>query len=138
MTTRLTRQVRFQARHRLWRDDWPAERNREAFGPLAESHPHDYACAVTVAGPVDPVSGMIMDLGRLDQLLKEEVQDALAGKDLNRDVDPFRSGRPIPTCEALAQHLFARLHPRLPAGVSLTSVRVAEDPTLHAECTGLA
>lgn len=137
MPTSLSRQVRFHARHRLWRADWTAEHNRERFGPLAESHEHDYACEVTVAGPVDPVSGMIMDLAGLDQLLAQEVAANLGGKDLNREVEPFSSGRPIPTCEALARHLFARLHARLPAGVSLTRVRVAEDATLHAECTGL-
>ncbi len=137
MPTSLSRLVRFHATHQLWRADWTAEQNREAFGTLAEPHDHDYACEVTVAGPMDPVSGMIIDLARLDELLSEEIAGALGGRDLNRDVDPFRSGRPIPTCEALAQHLFARLSPRLPAGVSLTRVRVAEDATLHAECTGL-
>lgn len=137
MPTSLSRVVRFRATHHLWRADWTAERNREAFGPLAEPHGHDYACEVTVAGPVDPVSGMIMDLARLDQLLREEVEGPLAGRHLNREVEAFRSGRPVPTCEALARHLFAQLHARLPAGVSLTRVRVAEDATLHAECTGL-
>jgi len=135
--TSLSRLVRFPARHRLWRADWTDAKNREAFGPLAETHGHDYSCEVTVTSPVDPVSGMIVDLAALDRLLDQEVQDALAGKDLNRDVAPFRSGRPVPTCEALAQHLFAQLGPRLPAGVSLTRVRIAEDATLHAECTGL-
>jgi hypothetical protein len=31
-----------------------------------------------------------------------------------------------------------RLTPRLPATVALNRVRVAEDPTLYADCTGLA
>lgn len=137
MPTSLSRLVRFHATHHLWRADWTAERNRLAFGALADPHDHDYACEVTVAGPVDPVSGMIIDLTWLDQLLGAEIAGTLEGRDLNRDVDPFRGGRPIPTCEALAEHLFARLHPRLPAGVTLISVRVAEDDTLHAECTGL-
>lgn len=137
MPTSLSRLVRFHATHHLWRADWTPEQNRQAFGALTEPHDHDYVCEVTVAGPVDPVSGMIMDLARLDQVLDEEVAGPLHGRHLNRDVDPFRSGRPIPTCEALARHVFARLHPRLPAGVSLARVRVAEDDTLHAECTGL-
>lgn len=136
MPTSLSRLLQFPARHRLWRADWTAERNREAFGALAETHGHQYTCEVTVEGPVDPVSGMLIDLARLDKLLQAEIHDPLAGKDLNK-VDPFSSGRPVPTCEALAQHLFARLGPRLPAGVSLRRVRVAEDATLHAECTGL-
>jgi len=137
VATSLTRRVTFRAYHHLWRPDWSAAENQEAFGPLCESHPHDYACDVTVTGPVDPVSGMLVDLAALDRLLDEEVVRALGGRDLNRDVAPFRSGRPIPTCEALAEHLFARIGARLPAGVTLARVRVAEDETLHAECTGL-
>lgn len=137
MPSSLSRVVRFHARHRLWRGDWSAERNREVFGALAQTHPHDYTCEVTVAGVVDPVSGMIMDLALLDQLLEEVVVARLAGKDLNREVDPFQAGLPLPTCEALAQQIFARLRFRLPAGVSLHRVRIAEDATLHADCTGM-
>lgn len=121
----------------MWRADWAAERNREVFGALAETHPHDYTCEVTVTGAVDPVSGMILDLVLLDRLLDEEILSRLADRDLNREVDPFKAGRPLPTCEALAQLIFSRLGPRLPAGVSLQRVRVAEDATLHAECRGV-
>jgi 6-pyruvoyltetrahydropterin/6-carboxytetrahydropterin synthase len=137
MPTRLTRVVRFQARHHLWMADWTDERNRVAFGALSDSHPHDYRCAVSVEGPIDPRSGMLVDLAALDLLLAEEVTGPLAGRDLNREVPPFAGGAPIPTCEALATHLFRRIAARLPAGVRLAAVRVAEDETLDAECTGL-
>lgn len=137
MPTSLTRVVRFQAAHHLWRTDWPAAQNRAAFGPLTESHSHDYRCAVTVAGPVDARSGMLFDLALLDGILAEEVRAPLEGRDLNRDVPAFAGGAPIPTCEALAEYLFRRIAGRLPGGVRLTRVRVAEDATLHAECTGL-
>jgi 6-pyruvoyltetrahydropterin/6-carboxytetrahydropterin synthase len=137
MPTSLTRVVEFHARHHLWMADWPAERNRAAFGPLSESHAHDYRCSVTVAGPVDPRSGMLLDLTLLDRILAEEVVAPLGGKDLNRDVPAFAGGTPIPTCEALAEHLYRRIAGRLPAGLRLTRVGVAEDATLQAECTGL-
>ena len=61
----LTRTVGFRAVHRLYRPDWSEARNREVFGPLSDppGHPHDYRCAVTVAGAADPM-GMVIDLGR--------------------------------------------------------------------------
>jgi 6-pyruvoyltetrahydropterin/6-carboxytetrahydropterin synthase len=137
MPTSLTRVVEFHARHHLWMPEWSAERNRAAFGPLTDSHPHDYRCSVTVTGPVGARSGMILDLGSLDGILAEEVLAPLQGKDLNRDVPSFAVGGPIPTCEALAEFLFRRIAGRLPPGVRLTRVGVAEDATLQAECTGL-
>ena len=137
MATSLTRRVTFRAHHHLWRADWTADANRAAFGALSQSHPHDYTCDVSVTGPVDPVTGMLVDLVALDALLAREVTGALGGRNLNRDVAPFSSGRPIPTCEALAEHLFGRIAAGLPAGVRLTRVGVAEDATLGAECTGL-
>jgi 6-pyruvoyltetrahydropterin/6-carboxytetrahydropterin synthase len=137
MPASLTRTVAFHALHRLRRPDWSAERNREAYGPLAEYHGHDYTCAVTVAGPLDPATGMAVDLAVLDRILREEVLEPLAGKRLNEDVPAFAAGRPLPVCEAVAAHLYGRIAARLPAGLRLERVRVAEDPTLHADCTGL-
>ena len=140
MAVALTRTVGFRAVHRLYRADWSPERNRAAFGPLSDppGHPHDYRCAVTVTGPLDPAMGMVIDLVELDRILEEEVVVPLEGRNLNQDMPEFASGATLPTCEALASLLYRRIAPRLPAGVTLARVRVAEDATLHADCTGLA
>ena len=135
MDISLTRTVTFPASHRMWRPDWSEEKNRQYFGSVAEYHGHQYTCAVTVAGPVDPGTGMLLDLGRLDALIGEEVVERLGGRRLNTDLPEFSSGRPLPTCEALVSLLYARIAARLPAGLRLRRVRVAEDPTLYAECT---
>jgi 6-pyruvoyltetrahydropterin/6-carboxytetrahydropterin synthase len=137
MPVTLTRTVGFRAVHRLFRPDWSEPRNREAFGPLSESpgHAHDYRCAVTVSGRVAQPMAMVLDLAELDRILQEEVVARLDGKHLNRDV-PSLAGT-IPTCEALALDVFRRLLPRLPRDVTLERVRIMEDPTLYADCTGL-
>ncbi|MBA3555209.1 MAG: 6-carboxytetrahydropterin synthase [Gemmatimonadales bacterium] len=139
MPTSLTRTVAFRALHRLYRPDWTEARNREVFGPLSDppGHAHDYSCAVTVKGPVDETMGMVMDLGELDRVLREEIVAPFDGKHLNLDVPAFAYGRTLPTCEALAAHVYPRVAARLPAGVALERVRVMEDPTLYADCTGL-
>ncbi|HEY7683106.1 MAG TPA: 6-carboxytetrahydropterin synthase [Gemmatimonadales bacterium] len=138
MATRLTRMVRFHADHRYWMPEWSAERNLEIFGKLTEPHPHHYVCAVTVEGQVDSRTGMVLDLPLLDRILADEVLTPLDHKDLNRDIPAFRNGGQLPTCEALAAWLFGRIAARLPTGVRLERVRVEEDPTLYAECTGPA
>jgi 6-pyruvoyltetrahydropterin/6-carboxytetrahydropterin synthase len=139
MAASLTRTVGFRAVHRFYRPEWSEARNREVFGPLSDppGHGHDYQCAVTVGGPLDE-TGMILDLALLDRILSEEVLRPFAGKHLNLDVPAFAYGRTLPTCEALAAYLFPRITARLPAGVVLERVRVKEDPTLYADCTGIA
>ena len=137
MRASLTRTVGFHAVHRYYRPDWSEARNREVFGSLADppGHGHDYQCGVTVAGPTDQ-RGMVMDLPLLDRIIGEEVLTPLAGKHLNLDVSAFAYGQTLPTCEAIAAYLFPRIAARLPAGVALERVRIAEDPTLYADCTG--
>jgi 6-pyruvoyl-tetrahydropterin synthase len=123
MPASLTRTVGFHALHQVDRHTDP--------------HGHDYQCAVTVSGPLDE-SGMIVDLTLLDGILTEEVVKPFAGKHLNVDVPAFAKERPLPTCEAMATYLFGRIAPRLPAGVGLERVRIAEDATLYGDCTRIA
>jgi 6-pyruvoyltetrahydropterin/6-carboxytetrahydropterin synthase len=139
MPVSLTRTVQFRAVHRLYRPDWTDAENRERFGALSDppGHPHDYRCEVTVSGPIDPRLGMVVDLADLDRILHEEVVDRLDGKHLNQDVPALAYGQMLPTCEAIAIDVYRRIAPRLPRGVSLERVRIAEDPTLSADCTGL-
>ena len=137
MPTSLTRVTGFRARHHLWMPAWSEEENRTAFGALSEPHVHDYRCSITVSGPMNPESGMICDLAELDQILDDEIRLPFEGRHINLDHPAFASGRPIPTCEALAHYLFGRVAHRLPEGIRLDRLRVAEDATLSAECTGL-
>jgi 6-pyruvoyltetrahydropterin/6-carboxytetrahydropterin synthase len=135
MTVRssLSRTVTFFALHHLHRADWSEARNLEAFGALGDpaGHGHDYACTVRVSGPL--VHGMVMDLAELDRLLDLVVRAPLAGRHLNLDVPEFGRDGTMPTCEAIAEYVYRRLLPRLPAELSLDFVRIAEDATLAGE-----
>jgi len=139
MSTSLSRVVGFRAHHRFFRPDWSEAQNRDTFGPLSEApgHAHNYQCVVTVSGPLEPLRGMVMDLVALDRILQEEVVGRFDGRHLNLDVPEFAYGRTLPTCEAIAAHVYRRVAARLPADVALDRVRVLEDPTLYADCTGL-
>jgi 6-pyruvoyltetrahydropterin/6-carboxytetrahydropterin synthase len=130
----LTRTARFHATHRMYRLDWTAEQNRQHFGAVSEYHPHDYEVGVTVSGSPDPETGMLVDLVELDRIVDEEVIRRCAYQQLNTALPEFAAGRPLPTCEALASILYGHIAARLPAGIRLLRVRVAEDPTLYAEC----
>jgi 6-pyruvoyltetrahydropterin/6-carboxytetrahydropterin synthase len=134
----LTRTVEFTATHRYFKPEWSAARNAEAFGASVASHNHAYRCAVTLAGAVDPATGMAADLANLDRILADEVVARFAGRDINRDIPKYAPGRTLPTGEALCLDIWNRVAARLPAGCRLTSVRVEEDPSLYAEYRGEA
>jgi 6-pyruvoyltetrahydropterin/6-carboxytetrahydropterin synthase len=138
MSVSLTRTVGFRAVHRLYRTDWTEARNREAFGTLSDppGHPHEYRCAVTVTGPIDGRMGMVVDLVELDRILQEEVVSRLDGKHLNEELPGLGYGQMLPTCEVIAVAAYRRIASRLPRGVTLERVRIMEDPTLYADCTG--
>lgn len=135
MTAHLTRTVAFRAEHHYRVPEWSEEENQRMFGRLTAPHTHDYHCAVTVSGPLDGRTGMLLDLGLLDRILEEEILRPLSGRHLNRAIAEFGDGGILPTCEALAAYLSRRIGPRLPPGVRLTRIRVEEDPTLHGEWT---
>jgi 6-pyruvoyltetrahydropterin/6-carboxytetrahydropterin synthase len=137
-TVSLTRVVPFAAAHRYFRPEWPLERNREVFGACTSEHGHGhtYECHVTVTGPMDPETGMVMNLRDVDVILEEEVTRRLDHKFVNYDVPEFAPGGLIPTGEALAVFVWQRVVPRLPAPVRLVRVRIQEDRYLYAEYAG--
>lgn len=128
----LTRRMEFSAAHRLWRSDWNEARNREVFGSHAGEavYGHNYALEVTLAGPVDPESGMLMDLKRLKEVMEAEVGQRFDHRNLNEEAEHFRD-RP-PTLENLAAVIFELLDAALPAGL-LHRVRLHATPDLGVE-----
>jgi len=139
-TAHLTRTVQFSAAHRYFRPEWSEERNAEVFGACARphGHGHSYRCEVTVRGPLDPETAMVMDLGALDGILQEEVVARYDHRHLNLDTPEFAYGKTIPTGEALCVEIWRRVTPRLPSGRALSCVRVQEEPSLWAEYRGEA
>ena len=117
----LTRAIALHARHQY---------------PGGSKHGHLYRIEVTVTGPLAPHTRMVMDLATLDQILTEEIAQPLGGRDLHEAVPVFASEQELPSCEALAAWCWSRVAPRLPYEVQLDRVRVAEDGTLWADCTG--
>jgi 6-pyruvoyltetrahydropterin/6-carboxytetrahydropterin synthase len=128
-----TRKFTFSAAHRYWREEWTAGENTRVFGRLTVVHGHNYVLEVTVRGPVDPRTGMVMDLGELKRLVGETVIARFDHADLNQD-SLFASGS-LPTTENLVRALWQLLAPKL--GLErLYRLRLWEDPTFHVEYFG--
>ena len=107
--TSVTRRYRFSASHRLHSGQLSEEHNQEIYGKCNNpyGHGHDYVLDVTVDGPVQARSGLVVPIGALDRLIEAEVLTRFAGKNLNTDVPGFASV--VPTTENLAREIGARL-----------------------------
>jgi len=134
MPTYLTRRLTFAAAHRYRRPDWSDARNAEVFGLCAREHfhGHTYTCTVSVTGDVDPVTGMVIDLGRLDRVLATEVRDRFDHRNINLEVPEFADGGRIPTGEELTRFIFERVQSALGAAARVVEVTLAEDDSLSA------
>ena len=137
MPTELTRRVRFSAAHRYRRPDWDDARNERVFGRCAGEnyHGHNYSCTVTVGGPIDPVTGMIVSLDVLDPVLEREIMARFDHRNINLEVPEFADGRLIPTGENLARFILERVQSALGSAARVTRVTIAEDDSLSATAT---
>lgn len=109
MKLSLTRRYGFPASHRLFRADWSEAENHRAFGKCANEHGHghNYTLEITVTGPVNPSTGMIVNLTDLDAFVRARVLDEFDHANLNEQIPEFRSS--IPTTENLCRVIFSRL-----------------------------
>lgn len=134
-TVFVTRQVHFNAAHRLHNPAKSARWNAEKFGLCNNPrwHGHNYVLEVTVAGEPDPETGYVIDLGGLKNVLEERIVKACDHRNLNEEV-PFLHGV-IPSAENLVIAFWNELEPLLrPA--RLRSVKLYETPRNFAEYRG--
>jgi 6-pyruvoyltetrahydropterin/6-carboxytetrahydropterin synthase len=135
MKIALERRYRFSASHLYRRPEWSEAENRARFGKCANlpGHGHNYRLYVTVRGEIDPVTGFVVDLGRLDALVQERVLDRLDHQHLNAVLPELGEGGAIPSSENLVRWVGEQLAGRLPAGSDLAKLRLEEDEDLAAE-----
>ena len=136
----LTRRATFSASHYYWNDSWSAEKNQQVFGRCANrnGHGHNYTLEVTVAGKPDPVTGFVVDLKWLKDVIEQEVLAAYDHRHLNLEVPEFAAK--IPTTENMAIAAWQRLEPVIDkvGGATLSRVRMYETPEIFAEYRGEA
>ena len=136
----LTRRATFSASHYYWRNDWPAEKNEQVFGRCSNrnGHGHNYTLEVTVAGEPDPITGFVVDLKWLKDIMEQNVLSSFDHRHLNLEVAEFQDCAMIPTTENIAVASWNRLEPAIlsAGGARLSCVRVYETPEIFAEYMG--
>jgi len=136
----LTRRATFSASHYYWNPDWTTEKNVLAFGRCANrnGHGHNYTLEVTEAGEPDPVTGFVVDLKWLKDVIEREIMTAWDHRHLNLEAPDFANMNP--TTENIAIAAWKRLEPAVSGagGARLSCVRVYETPDIFAEFRGEA
>lgn len=133
----LTRRERFNAAHRLYREDWSDEKNLEVYGKCSNPnwHGHNYVLYVTIRGELQPALGYVVDLKVLSQIIRQYIIDKLDHKNLNLEVD-FMKDR-IASTEQIAVAIWEELESRIAAlGVELHRIRLEETENNFVEYYG--
>src|SRR5437899_11107564 len=129
----LTRKIEFSASHLYPNPILSAEENRRVFGKCnnPHGHGHNYTLQVTIEGEPDPVTGMVLDLKDLKEILEREIMQRMDHRHLNYEV-PELAGQ-IPTSENIAGVIWQLLEPKITQG-RLHRVRLYESADLFADC----
>lgn len=123
----LTRRERFSAAHRMFRQDWSDEKNREVFGKCSNPnwHGHNYILWVTIKGDPDKERGFVMNINTLKKIIQEKVISEIDHRNINMEVS-FMKGK-IATTENLAAAIWNELATAIEnAGARLHCIKIEE------------
>lgn len=119
MRVTVNRKAHFNAAHRLHCKDWSFEKNETIFGKCNNPnyHGHNYELIASVTGEVDPVTGYVIDVKILKDIIKAEVEDAFDHKNLNLDVPEFKDLNP--TAENIVVVIYNKIKAKLETTLDL-------------------
>lgn len=131
----LTKTFEFSSSHRYYRDEWTEKRNLAVFGACAypNGHGHNYMLEVTVKGPIDPVTGMVINIVDIKEAVLAVLEE-FDHRHLNLDTPYFKDK--IPTTENFAVVLWEKVGKAMPKGARLHGLKLHEDEDLFIEYFG--
>ena len=134
MKAYFTRAYTLSASHRLHADSLSGEQNRATFGKCnnPHGHGHNYRIEVTVGGPIDPATGMVINMATLDAVVQEHVVSRFDHMNLN--LDPLFADR-VSTTENLSIAIFNLLQTTLKPAI-LEKIRIEETENNFFEYSG--
>ncbi|HIP37693.1 MAG TPA: 6-carboxytetrahydropterin synthase [Crocinitomix sp.] len=122
---KVCRRETFNAAHRLFREEWSDEKNLAVFGKCSHPnfHGHNYVLEIWVEGEIDPLTGFVIDLKILKDIILTKVIDRFDHRNLNLDCPEFKGINP--TTENIAKVVWEILRKELDAKFEL-EVQVQE------------
>ncbi len=135
MRITVNRRAHFNAAHRLYNKAWDDATNERVFGKCSNPnfHGHNYELIVGITGEIDPVTGYLIDLKIVKDMIKSEVEDVLDHKNLNIEVPEFKNLNP--TVENIAVVIYNKMKNVLDDKYDLT-ITLYETPRNFVVYTG--
>jgi 6-pyruvoyltetrahydropterin/6-carboxytetrahydropterin synthase len=112
MLLTVSKRLEFSASRRLHVKDWSEKKNLAVFGPETKARygsGRNYVAYFVFTGPVDPATGMLINISEIKERAGRILRDRFDHKFLNEDNPAFRDVPP--TVENVARQLFADMSP---------------------------
>ncbi len=122
MKVTVCRETHFNAAHRIFNPAWDDRKNEEVFGlcALPNYHGHNYDLIVKLTGEVNPDTGYVFDMKVLKEIVKEHIVSRYDHRNLNLDVEDFRTT--IPSAENIAIAIWNTLRDNIDQAYSIQVV----------------
>jgi 6-pyruvoyltetrahydropterin/6-carboxytetrahydropterin synthase len=117
---KVCRRETFNSAHRLFHPEWSDEKNFEVFGKCSNPnfHGHNYVIETWIEGEIDPITGYVIDLKQLKDLIRNEICERFDHRNLNLDCPEFAHLKP--SAENIAVVSWNLLREKLDAKYKLT------------------
>ena len=122
----ISRTESFSSCHRLHSKQYSEDENKKIYGKCnnPNGHGHNYKVDVILKGPIDPTSGMVINISDLKIYMQKAIMDPLDHKNLDLDVPYFQDI--VSTTENVAVFIWENLKKVLPQPNMLYEVKVHE------------
>jgi len=114
MKVTICRKSHFNAAHRIFNPAWDDRKNEEVFGlcSLPNYHGHNYDLVVKLTGEINPETGYVFDMKELKEIVDVHIVKRYDHKNLNIDVEDFKTV--IPSAENIAVAIWNILRNKIP------------------------
>jgi len=129
----ITKKYHFCASHKYGNSNWSEEKNYEVFGKDYNNHGHNYILEVSVTGPIDPDSGWLVDLQKLNVLVRSRIVDVIDHSQIEKDLDWFKGKQP--SSENILVWAWNEIAPRMEQG-TLHRLRLVETHSIFTDYYG--
>ena len=129
----LTKKYHFCASHKYGNDAWSEKKNLEVFGKDYNIHGHNYVLEVSVTGPIDPGSGWLVDLQKLNKIVKSKVVNILDHSQIEIDIECFKNKQP--SSEVILIWIWEQIADSI-EDCSLHRLRLVETHSIHTDYYG--
>ena len=129
----ITKRYHFSSSHKYGNSYWSDEKNYQVFGKDYDTHGHNYILEVSVQGPINPETGWLTDLQKLNKIVKEKVVNVLDHSQIEEDIPWFQGKQP--SSENILVWAWEEIAPRIPQG-ELQRLRLVETHSIYTDYFG--